>query len=221
MELNKGINTHIENLNALYEALKKGVPLSVALTNSGISQTTYFYWVTLASIAHTMKSEKEIQELSDLLGDEDEINFTRDKIFQETEEYQNEVITKFVEPKETLCYKYQRDEKFRNLCDEAYQIIKTCDESRCMAIAYHINKVAMDGHRSSQGRINARASMWFLERALPTIFGKKEEEELKPSRIEKKPLKVQFVDPNEKNSLKRVEEMTNELMNVSTGKVDA
>ena len=105
----KNINATPDQLNNLYDSLKKGVPLSVALTHCNISQTTYFYWVTLASITHNMKEEKELQALSVLVQDENEIQYTRDSLFQEEETYQNEIITKFVNPKESQCYRYQKN----------------------------------------------------------------------------------------------------------------
>lgn len=217
------INANPDQLNVLYDSLKKGVPLSIALKSARIEKLTYYYWVALGSVAMQIKEEQKLEELKALVPESFDLDEIQNQIYEEEEMYQDEDIIKFIKPTEEQLYQYKVNNDFRTVCNEAHEIIKTCETKRTEAIMFHLGKVAMDGQYTKSGKISARASMWFLEKAVPNYFGRKPvEEEIKPSRIEKKPLKVEFVDPNTDQTAKRIEKMRNSILNVSpNNKVDA
>ena len=55
-----------DQLRLLYETLRAGAALQLALQRSGISMTTYYYWVAISSIASYVESQEEIEELEAL-----------------------------------------------------------------------------------------------------------------------------------------------------------
>ena len=205
-------------LEKLYETLKKGVPLYVALTNAHIRRSTYFYWLSLASVVHNAEETEDLWAIKKYVSDEEDIEYVKD-VLTNSELMPTEIMTRFIQSKPKTIRKYHNDPSFREFCNKAFEIIMSIDSARSEAIVFHINKVAANGQKIGKNKIDAKASMWYLERVLPSIFARKEEviDENKPLLVEKKPIEVVYVNPTENDSLKRIEDMTNEILNVSKG----
>ena len=138
-------------------------------------------------------------------------------------------IATYKEPTEKAKLRYRNNRTFKVFADEVYEFINECDTLRSEAVLYHLNEI-----RKSAGKrgVNTQSSQWFLERAVPEHFGKKD---TITQRIEGNmhqtfssdgdvdkpalpPIKVEFINPNSNDSLNRLKEMENKVKDQVLGK---
>jgi hypothetical protein len=107
------------------------------------------------------------------------------------------------EPDTELIALYMNSASFKEEADKTKDLMEKCDTAKTNGILRHLTRIA-----TSNDRTEITASQWYLERALPTAFGKAEEEEKKGVA----PIKVQFVSSKGETSMKRLEDMEKEIL---------
>lgn len=205
-----------EQIEELTTALKGGAPILLALQYAKISRATYYYWVAMASVVQEYKSQKELEEVEQLVQSGVSLQQIRD-ISDAAAAQKRTGIGTFIEPSEESLLQYKNSRKFRKFADRCYEIITECDKIRSKVALVHLNNIRMSVDKKN--RMNASGSMWFLERTLSDFFAKpneKEPESERPGAIE--PIKVEYVDPNSDETKDRVAEMEQELQEKINGK---
>ena len=202
------LSVNEEQLAKLEKALKIGTPLNLALQYAGIARTSYYYWVAMYSVVSEIKSQDELEDLkANKFGVSiDEIK----EIAAENASKRKTALDAFIEPSAESLLKYRNDSQFRAFADKCYEIICKCNGYRAEAAVGHLGTIVKS---TSDKRVNASGSMWFLERTFSEFFSKpsekakEEETEVKPI-VDK--IKIELVDPNggeNKDRVKNMEEL--------------
>ena len=225
------INLTEDQKTKLRNALGAGSPLTVALAYAKIPAVQYYYYVEVANISRYFKEMEFVKlddetikagvSFADIRDESQELNtFSNNR---------NGGIATYKEPTEKAKLRYRNNRTFKVFADEVYEFINECDTLRSEAVLYHLNEI-----RKSAGKrgVNTQSSQWFLERAVPEHFGKKD---MVTQRIEGNmhqtfssdgdadkpalpPIKVEFINPNSSESLNRLKEMENKVREQVVGK---
>ena len=202
------INVSEEQINNLKKALHVGSPLSTALKFAGISRSTYYYWVAIASLVRYVKEQEFAKQQSDLVDAGISFAAIKESIQEdqkETEHHQS-TIDAFIEPTPESILKYKTNRSFKEFADKVYAIIEDCDRMRSEIVMYHLTAIR-DSAR--QRGASSNASQWFLERTLPEYFGRvKTPEEIENENKKKvETVEVKFISPDNKDTTQRVRDM--------------
>lgn len=206
-----------EQLNELYKALEKGAPLQLALLKGNINLATYYYWVALASIVKTVKSQQEIEELEEIANSGISIQNVRD-LAANSSRGKRTSVGAFIEPSAESLLRYKISVKFRKFADKCYDIIVECDKARTTYAFKQLSILETSNYHKQT--MNPSASMWWLERNLPDFFAKpsdKAKEEENKGEVDIPSIKVEFVDPGTSSSQQRLIDMENEILSEQKG----
>ena len=187
-------------LSVLYRALKNGMPLELALAYAQITPSIYTYLLALASVSNYHIEKERLDLISDACeGDNNILNTINDT---------SVIGFQFFTPNQPTIDKYQSNMEFKKLCDYAFKTITDINRARVENIYTHLKKVNNNGNKTKGGRIDARASMWYLERTLPEYFGEQEIET--PPKAKVMPIEIEYVNPDDANT--RITDMINEIV---------
>lgn len=181
-------------IKKLQNALSVGAPLKIALKHANIKYAEYLYWLSLCSVVDYCREQEAISKLSSK------------KALAETRRKASEMAfieERQAEPDTELIALYMNSASFKEEADKTKDLMEKCDTAKTNGILRHLTRIA-----TSNDRTEITASQWYLERALPTAFGKAEEEEKKGVA----PIKVQFVSSKGETSMKRLEDMEKEIL---------
>lgn len=181
-------------IKKLQNALSVGAPLKIALKHANIKYAEYLYWLSLCSVVDYCREQEAISRLSSK------------KALAETRRKASEMAfieERQAEPDTELIALYMNSASFKEEADKTKELMEKCDTAKTNGILRHLTRIA-----TSNDRTEITASQWYLERALPTAFGKAEEEERKGVA----PIKVQFVSSKGETSMKRLEDMEKEIL---------
>lgn len=181
-------------IKKLQNALSVGAPLKIALKHANIKYAEYLYWLSLCSVVDYCREQEAISRLSSK------------KALAETRRKASEMAfieERQAEPDTELIALYMNSASFKEEADKTKDLMEKCDTAKTNGILRHLTRIA-----TSNDRTEITASQWYLERALPTAFGKAEEEERKGVA----PIKVQFVSSKGETSMKRLEDMEKEIL---------
>lgn len=225
------INLSDDQKQKFRNALKAGSPLTVALAYARIPAVQYYYYVEVANISRYFKEMEFVKlddetikagvSFADIRDESQELN-----TFQTN---RNGGISTFKEPSEKAKQRYKNNRTFKAFADEVYAFINECDTLRSEAILYHLTEIMKSAGKRG---VNTQSSQWFLERAVPEHFGKSERV---TQRIEGSmhqtftaegdsdkptlpPIKVEFINPQSKESLDRLKDMEDKVREQVLGK---
>ena len=213
------INATDEQIQLLKAALANGTPISIALQYAGISNATYYYWVAIYSVALVSKEQEELEELEGLAQSGVSLQMCKDIAASNSPTKKMSVGT-FIEPTQESLLQYKNVRKFRKFADQVYEIIADCNRIRSQVVIKHLNNIQKS---TTDRRLNASGSMWFLERTMSETFGRAADkakiEETTPAPIGS--VTVEFVDPNTDDSKERLEEMEQKILHELKGSGEA
>lgn len=201
-----------EQLDRMYNLLRAGTPLQIALQSVGISMTTYFYWVANASIVKTVKSQDEIAEIESVANSGISIQEVRDLAAAATKGRKTDIGT-YIEPSGESLLAYRNNKAFRKFADRCYEIVQNCDKARSEFASLQLLKIAKSTDKKNQ--INPSGAMWWLERNLPDFFAKPSDKLKNDETSETAPIpgiQVEFINPESVDSLKRLTDIENEIL---------
>ena len=181
-------------IKKLQNALSVGAPLKIALKHAGIKYAEFLYWNSLVAVVDYCKEQEAISKLS------------TKKALAESRKRASEtafIEDRGIEPETELIALYMNSASFKKEANEIKELMDKCETAKTNSILRHLTRIS-----TSNDRNEISASQWFLERALPTAFGKAEEEEKKGVA----PIKVQFVSSKSEQSIKRLEDMEREVL---------
>lgn len=206
-----------KQLEELYKALRGGAPLLLALQYANISRATYYYWVAMASIVEEAKSQAELEQIEKVLHSGISIQDVKDASEQAAAQKRTGVGA-FIEPSQESLLQYKNSRKFRNFADECYSIVNQCNRIRSEIALEHLEII-----KTSRMKTKASGSMWYLERTMSDFFAKPSEKaidsgESKPA-VEK--IRVEYVDPDSKETQDRVKAMEEDLIKAINGEGSA
>jgi hypothetical protein len=206
------INKTEEELKVLYDSLKTGAPLPLALQRAGISLATYYYWVAIACIVINVKSKEEIEEMEELAKSGVNVSNVRDLAQLESATKKSSVGV-YIEPSAEGLLRYKTSRKFRAFADDCYKIVTECNKLRSDFAVFQLNKIARSTDKKSN--INPSGAMWFLERTIPDYFAKpsdkaKDSEMAETSGVPA--IEVEFIDPNTSDQRERLLDMESKLL---------
>jgi len=201
-----------EQLRLLYETLRAGAALQLALQRSGISMTTYYYWVAISSIAAYVKSQEEIEELEALAKSGVSVQNVRD-MAAAAQKSRKSGVGVFIEPTQESILQYKNNRKFRAFADKVHEIVKTCDQARSDFATLQLAKIARSTDKKNG--INPSGAMWWLERNLPDFYAKPsdrvKDEEVDPT-VTVPSVEVEFIDPETRDSTQRLLDMEEQIL---------
>lgn len=200
-----------EQLEKLYEALKAGTPLTLALQYAGIRNSTFYYWVAMYSIVERAKEQEELEAMERLTQSGVSLQDIRD-LAESTAATRKTAVGAFIEPNEESVLQYKNNRKFKKFANKCYEIISKCNETRSEVAKTHLSVIALSSKKDK--RINPSGSMWFLERNYSDFFSKPNEKaaESEGDKVVE-PIKVSFVDPESKETKDRLKEMEEDILN--------
>lgn len=209
-------NIDDNQIEQLYNALKGGAPLILALQYAGINRATYFYWVALASIVDQARSQDELEQMEKYFKSGISIQDVRD-LSESMASKKRSGVSTFIEPSAESVMQYKNNKKFREYADKCYEVVKECDTIRSQLALYHLDKIRSSTDKNK--RINASGSMWFLERTLPDFFAKPSDKATidSESKTVVEPVKVEYVNPNTQETKDRIAEMEEDLIRKFNG----
>lgn len=188
-----------DRLKKLNQALANGSPMRIALNSAGISYSDYRYWLDLFVAVEYCKQQEELNELrkskSNLMKIREQ-SF-RFAIYEDEDGNQ-------LEPNPEAVALYVNSKTFKKEADEKHDWIASINEAKTKAVLLHLRRLADE--QSSKATVSA--AQWFLERALPTDFGK-QEADIKQNIPN---IKVEFVKSDGEASMKRIEEMEKSIL---------
>ena len=212
-ELFKATDKQIEDL---YNSLKGGAPLLLALQFAGISRATYYYWVAMASIVEEARSQAELEEIEEAIHSGVSIQEIRD-LSESVASQKRTGVGTFIEPSAESVLQYKNSRKFRNFADKCYEVVFECNKIRSQLALFHLGNIRKSVNKDAN--INASGSMWFLERTMSDFFAKPSDKAIEQTEakatVEK--IKVEYVDPTSKESEKRLQDMEEDLLKVLNG----
>ena len=204
------INATPEQIEQLQNALRGGSPLLLALQYAGISRTTFYYWVAMASIVETVKSQDELEKVEKYMQSGVSLQTVRD-LSETAASTKRTSVGAFVEPSAESILQYKNSRKFRKFADQCYEIISECNRIRSGVALTHLLTIKKSTDKGQ--RINASGSMWFLERQFSDFFSKPNEKAAEDNKdLVVEPIKVEYVEPNSQETRDRVEEMERDIM---------
>lgn len=204
------INATPEQIEQLENALRGGSPLLLALQYAGISRTTFYYWVAMASIVETVKSQEELEKVEKYMQSGVSLQTVRD-LSETAASTKRTSVGAFVEPSAESILQYKNSRKFRKFADQCYEIISECNRIRSGVALTHLLTIKKSTDKGQ--RINASGSMWFLERQFSDFFSKPNEKAAEDNKdLVVEPIKVEYVEPNSQETRDRVEEMERDIM---------
>lgn len=208
------IRTDPEQIEKLKRCLKRGAPLKLALANSGISSATYYYWVSMASIVKEIKAQEEVDEMEELARSGVSLIDIRNAA-DELESDKKSSIGAYIEPTAASLLKYRNSVRFKKFADECYAIIRECDELRSEYGLLQLGIIAASTSAKDGKRINPYGAMWWLERNMPEQFAKPGDKAQidNNEKVGVESIKVEFINPAEKDSIDRIKDMEAEIMN--------
>ena len=187
----------IENERELLNALQIGAPLEDALRYAGISPADFSYWESVDAAVVLSLHQDEMERLKKT--ESDAVVNAKKRAFAEAMGGRREADPELV-------VRYRVSKTFRKEADNIHALMEKCAKAKSKAVMKHLKRIYDDG----TPRAAVTASQWYLERALPDSFGRKDGtqpiEAAKPE-----PIKVEFVKPSS-DSLKRIEEIEAELL---------
>lgn len=199
-----------EQLDLLYKALMAGTPINLSLQYSGISVSTYYYWVALACVVKTAKSQHELEEIEKLARSGVSIQEIKE-IAEATKNQKKSGVDAFIEPTEESLLNYKNNRRFRKFADSCHEIISKCDRIRSEVV---ISSMATIRQSTKDRRNNPSGAMWILERTFSDYFSKPTEK--KEAGIDEKPLvetvKVEWIDPQTDEQKKRIDNIETEIL---------
>lgn len=202
------INATESQLDNLYKALHTGSPLDIALTYSRINKTTYYFWLANACVARYCKEEDFLRMQQD---DGNSLMAIREKLEEDNAEKTTSMgVGAFIDPTQEQILRYRNNKSYKKYCDQCAAIIDKCETMRSEIIMFHLSCVR---DSAKQRGMNSMSSQWFLERACPNQFGRRDIGESSSSKEEARAFTVKFVDPNNKESQDRVKAMEALILN--------
>ena len=198
-----------EQLEKLYKSLHVGSPLNVALSFAGIPMATYCFWQQIASVVAYQKEIDDLKELDQAMKSGASFSQVRNEMAdaQTFETHKATAISAYREPSAEMILRYKNNKSFRDFANQVYQIIRKCDEMRSEIVLYHLAAIR---DCAKQRGANSNASQWFLERTMPEYFGRCDRYgDIPQTETKTTQVKVEFVDPNTKESKDRVKAMEN------------
>lgn len=205
-----------DQLGRMYNAFKSGAPLSLALAAAGISLATYYYWLAVASIVVTAKSQQELEEIEKLAQSGVNIQQVRDMAMSQ-QESRKTALNGYVEPNEESLLRYKNNIKFRKYADQCYAIINECSRLRAEFATGQLNAIKLSTLKKNA--INPSGAMWWLERNMPDQFAKPsdkvKEAEDKPGLVPS--IEVEFIDPNTDDTKQRLLDIENQILHDMKG----
>lgn len=209
-----------EQLEDLYNALKGGAPLLLALQYSGISRATYYYWVAVSCVVEQAKSQEELEDVESFVHSGISIQEVRD-LSESAAAQKKTGIGVYIEPSAESVLAYKNNRRFRKFANQCYEVIQECNKIRSQIALLHLSNIKKSVDKKN--RLNASGSMWFLERTLSDFFAKPSEKvaDQTNEKVLVEPVRVEYVDPNDKETEERVKEMENDLLSKINGEGNA
>lgn len=208
-------DTPEEQIKELYEALKGGAPLLLALQYAGINRATYYYWVAVASIVEQAKSQEQLEKMEKHFKSGISIQEIRD-LSESVASTKKSGVGTFIEPSAESVLRYKNSKKFREFADICYEVVSECNKIRSQLALIHLSYIKKSTDKGS--RINASGSMWFLERTLSDFFAKPSDKVIdQEQRATIEPVRVEYVNPKTKDSMDRIKEIENDLEQTING----
>ena len=208
-----------EQLEQLYEALRGGTPLLLALQYAKISRATYYYWVAVSCVVQEVRTQEELEEMEEMTQSGVSISQIRD-ISDAAASQKRTGVGTYIEPSPESILQYKNSRKFRKFADQCYRVVTTCDSIRSEVAIKHL-KVIQASTMKKNG-VNASGSMWFLERNFSDFFSKPNEIPAEMSdKVVVEPVKVEYVDPNTDETKARVADMENDILEKINGREQA
>ena len=208
-----------EQIENLYKSLKVGTPISIALQYAKISASTYYYWVAIYSVALYCREQEELERLEDQAKSGVSLQYCKDMAAMDASA-RKMALGGYIEPTAESILRYKNNGRFRNFADRVYEIIAECNHIRSEVTMRHLGNIAKS---TTDRRINASGSMWYLERTQADYFGrpvdKARVEETTPAPIE--PISVEFVSSDNQESKERLNEMEKLVIKELKGGDDA
>lgn len=206
------INATDDQLGKLYETLKAGGDLRIALQRAAISMATYMYWVAISSIVSYVKSQEEIEEIEAIAKSGVSIQNVRD-LAAAAQKGRKTGVGIYIEPSQESVLQYRNVRRFREFADKCYTIVTTCDQCRSDFATLQLTKIARSTDKKNG--INPSGAMWWLERNFPDLYAKpsdraKEDESEQIATVPS--IEVEFIDPESESSSKRLADMEEQIL---------
>lgn len=202
-----------EQLDELYETLKSGAPLQLALQRVGISMATYYYWVAISSIVTTVKDQEEIEEIENLAKSGVSVANIRE-LASAAQRGKKTGVGIYIEPSQESILQYKNSLKFKRFADSCYTIIQECDRCRSDFATTQLESISKS--LDKKNNINPSGAMWWLERNMPDFFAKPSDKvkEAEPESVGSVPaIEVEFVDPASVSARQRLLDMEEQILN--------
>lgn len=201
-----------EQIEALYNSLRAGAPIQLALQRAGISVATYYYWVAISSIAADVKTQQEIEELEEIAKSGVSVQNVRD-LAASAQKGKKLGVGVYIEPSAESILQYKNNRKFRAFADQCFEIVSKCDKLRSEFATLQLIKIAKSTEKKNG--INPSGAMWWLERNLPDFYAKpsdraKEDENEQPAGVPA--VEVEFIDPQTSQSAQRLLDMEEQIL---------
>ena len=211
------INLTDEQIDKFKNALSTGAPLMVALSFAKIPTVTYFYYVDLANISAYFREKEYLKQEDEMIKSGIDLEAVRNESAEFGSQFAtlSNALRPYKEPTATSILRYKNNKTFKALCDQVYDLLEECNMLRAGIAIHHL--VAIRKAVDKRG-VNTQSSQWFLERTMPDYFGRVDK-----TRVEANvknhtligqdetdglpPIKVEFVDPNTRESKDRVRDM--------------
>lgn len=201
-----------EQLDRMYNSLKSGAPLQIALKAAGISLTTYYYWVAIASIVVAVKTQAEIEEIEALANSGVSLQEIRDMAANATKGRKTGVGT-YIEPSAESILNYKNNKRFKKFADQCYEIVSKADSIRSEFATSQLATIKLSTLKKNG--INPSGAMWWLERNMPDFFAKPSDK-VKDQENQEAPsvpsVSVEFIDPNTTDTQQRLLDMEQRIL---------
>ena len=196
------INISDEQWKDFWASLHVGTPIQVALSFAGIKTATYYQAVKLWSVVEYCNA---LDEIGDKRDTEDAMSMNQH------EWHSNIAVAAYKEPEKELVERYKKDDDFKKYANGIHDRMDKANKMRSEIVIYHLQRIR-DG--AAQRGKNTNASQWFLERTMPEFFGRTDRNDPgKETPITAvKSITVEYVDPNKKDDIDRVNAMEEELL---------
>ena len=215
------LNVSEERLDNLYKALSVGTPLTIACQMVGISMATYYYWVAIYSVVVYCREQDELEEIEKYSKMGISIQEIKDLSAAATQGHKKSAIGTYIEPKQESILAYKNSIAFRRFADQVYEIINKCNKIRSEVVVKHLNIISKSTDKKN--RLVASGSMWFLERTQADYFGRPSDKVIEdnstPGLVPS--VQIEFVDPKEKSSEERLQDMENLVLKELKGSGEA
>ena len=185
---------NLDRIKAICAALSVGAPLKIALKHAGVTYSEWLYWQSVASVVDYCREQKVIMDLGKR---KNALARTRQNAAERAA--MEERLTE-ADPESIALY-FSSD-KFRKEANDIRDALDKCETAKTKSILRHLTRVA-----TSTSNAEISASEWYLERVLPSTFGKAEPEKAGST----PPIKVQFVSSGSETAMKRIDDLEREF----------